>query len=127
MKPYLAAAILFAAPVLTSSVALAQSPDIARTCEAVARNFEMVKAVKVGIVQSFPELKPPGARLTYSTRLDAKDEDIGDMIECQFKEATAPLTLVRFCLGTTCYSADEKNPEHRRRFEEAQSLLAREP
>lgn len=122
MKPILFAAAALSAPAL----AFAQSPGIEETCMAVARNFEMVKAVKVGVVQSFPGLTPPGARLTYSTRLDAQDADIDSMIECQFEKASAPYKLVKFCLDNTCYAADEKNLERRRRFEEAQSLLARQ-
>lgn len=122
MKPILFAAVLSVAPTL----ALAQSAGIEDTCALVAQNFEMVKAVKVGVVQSFPELKPPGVRLTYSTRLDAEDADITDAIECQFETASAPFKLVKFCLGSICYSAAEKNPERQRRFEEAQSLLSKQ-
>ncbi len=122
MKPILfAAAALLAAPTL----AFAQAPGLEETCSLVARNFEMAPAVKVGVVQSFPELKPPGVRLTYSTKLDAEAASITDTIECQFEKASAPFKLVKFCLDGTCYAADEKNPERRRRFEEAQSLLSR--
>lgn len=119
MKPILFAAVLSAAPTL----ALAQSAGIEDTCARVAQNFEMVKSVKVGVVQSFPELKPPGVRMTYSTKLDAEEANITDTIECQFETASAPFKLVKFCLSSTCYSATEKNPERQRRFEEAQSLL----
>lgn len=122
MKPILFAAALLAAPTL----AHAQSPGLGDTCALVARNFEMVKAVKVGIVQSFPELKPPGVRMTYSTKMDAAEMDIRDTIECQFETASAPFKLIKFCLGSsTCYSADEKNADRLRRFQEAQSLLAK--
>ena len=122
MKPILfAAAALLAAPTL----AFAQAPGLEETCSLVARNFEMAPAVKVGVVQSFPELKPPGVRLTYSTKLDAEAASITDTIECQFEKASAPFKLVKFCLDSTCYAADEKNPERRRRFEEAQSLLSK--
>ena len=121
MKPILFAAALLAAPTL----AFAQAPGLEETCSLVARNFEMAPAVKVGVVQSFPELKPPGVRLTYSTKLDAEAASITDTIECQFEKASAPFKLVKFCLDGTCYAADEKNPERRRRFEEAQSLLSR--
>ncbi|WP_454286494.1 hypothetical protein [Rhizobium arsenicireducens] len=123
MKPiFLVAAALFAAP----TFALAQAPGLEETCAIVARNFEMVKAVKLGVTQSFPELTPPGVRMTYSTKLDAEDANITDTIECQFEKASAPFKLVKFCLNNTCYTADEKNPERRRRFEEAQSLLAKQ-
>lgn len=121
MKPVLFAAVMLAAPTLVH----AQSPGLEDTCALVARNFEMVKAVKVGIVQTFPELKPPGVRMTYSTKMDAAEGDIGDTIECQFETASAPFKLVKFCLGSTCYAADEKNADRLRRFEEAQSLLAK--
>ncbi|GEO83853.1 MULTISPECIES: hypothetical protein [Alphaproteobacteria] len=123
MKPVLFAAFaVIAAP----SLAAAQSPGMEEICATVARNFEMVKAVKIGVVQSFPELKPPGARLTYSTKMAAEDTDIRDTIECQFETASAPYKLLEFCLGRTCYSADEKDPVRRRRFEEARSLLDRQ-
>ncbi len=121
MKPILFAAVLLAAPTL----AYAQSPGLEDTCALVARNFEMVKAVKVGIVQTFPDLKPPGVRMTYSTKMDAAEGDIQDTIECQFETASAPFKLVKFCLGSTCYSADEKNADRLRRFHEAQSMLAK--
>lgn len=121
MKPILFAAVLLAAPTL----AHAQSPGLEDTCALVARNFEMVKAVKVGIVQTFPDLKPPGVRMTYSTKMDAAEGDIQDTIECQFETASAPFKLVKFCLGSTCYSSDEKNADRLRRFEEAQALLAK--
>lgn len=121
MKPVLFAAVMLAAPTLVH----AQSPGLEETCALVARNFEMVNAVKVGVVQSFPELKPPGVRLTYSTKMDATADDIRDTIECQFETASAPFKLVKFCLGSTCYSADQKNADRLRRFDEAQSLLAK--
>lgn len=121
MKTIMLTAALIAAPTL----AFAQAPGLEETCSLVARNFEMAPAVKVGVVQSFPELTPPGVRLTYSTELDAEPASITDTIECQFEKASAPFKLVKFCLNGTCYAADEKNPERRRRFEEAQSLLSR--
>ncbi|MDH4440107.1 MAG: hypothetical protein QE284_06950, partial [Rhizobium sp.] len=94
-------------------------------CIFVAKSVLMAKDLKVGVVQSFPELTPPGARLTYSTRMDAGEGDITDEIECQFDVGTAPFKVTRFCMDSTCYAADSEEPEDRRRFEEVQALMER--
>src|SRR3546814_8997018 len=59
------AALLLAVP---AGPAAAQSPDLEKACLAVAQNFLLAPTIKTGVVQSFPELEPPGARMTYSTR-----------------------------------------------------------
>lgn len=106
--------------------AAAQSPQLEQACVAVAKNFLLVQSIKTGIVQSFPELDPPGARLTYSTREDAKPTDYNNEIDCQFDKATPPFGLVRFCISKTCYGPGEQEPENRRRFEEVKALMARQ-
>ncbi len=106
--------------------AAAQSPQLEQACVAVAKNFLLVQTLKTGIVQSFPELDPPGARLTYSTREDAKPTDYNNEIDCEFDKATPPFGLVRFCISKTCYGPGEQEPENRRRFQEVKALMDRQ-
>ncbi|TRL38902.1 hypothetical protein [Rhizobium straminoryzae] len=128
MRHVLLATALITIPVtsLTAAPAAAQSPELEQACITVAKNFLLTPALKTGMVQSFPELDPPGARLTYSTRDKPEATDFTDQIECSFERATAPFGLTRFCVSDTCYSASEEKPEHRRRFEEMKALLARQ-
>lgn len=128
MRHALLAALLIATPVALSlgTPAAAQSPELEKACAAVAKNFLLVPAIKTGIVQSFPELDPPGARLTYATREDAKPTDFTNEIECEFDKATAPFGLQRFCISKTCYAPGEEEPENRRRFEEVKALMQRQ-
>jgi hypothetical protein len=109
----------------TTPPAAAQSPQLEQACVAVAKNFLLVSTLKTGITQSFPELDPPGARLTYSTREDAKPTDFNNEIDCEFDKATPPFTLLRFCISQTCYGPGEQEPENRRRFEEVKALMDR--
>lgn len=106
--------------------AAAQSPQLEQACVAVAKNFLLVPTLKTGIVQSFPELDPPGARLTYSTREDAKPTDYNNEVDCEFDKATPPFGLVRFCISKTCYGPGEQEPENRRRFQEVKALMDRQ-
>jgi hypothetical protein len=112
--------------VLLASPAAAQSMKVEDLCVKVAKHLLMTDTLHTGVVQSFPELKPPGARMTYSTRDGVEKKDMVDTIECQFDSAKAPFGLKRFCLASTCYSADEKNEENKRRFDEVRILLERE-
>lgn len=123
----LAAALLAALPAsaLTAAPADAQSPELEQACVSVAKNFLLVQNIKTGIVQSFPELDPPGARLTYSTREDAKPTDFNNEIECQFDKSKAPLSLLRFCISKTCYGPNEQEPDSRRRYQEVKALMDR--
>lgn len=112
--------------VLLASPATAQSLKVEDLCVKVAKHLLMTDTFHTGVVQSFPELKPPGARMTYSTRDGVEKKDMVDTFECQFGSAKAPFGLKRFCLASTCYSADEKNEENKRRFDEVRILLERE-
>jgi hypothetical protein len=135
MKHAFIAAILVAA---TSGAALAASPVAAQTaqstqtapleqaCVSVAKNFLLMPTVKTGVVQSFPELDPPGARLTYSTREDAKPTDFNNEISCEFDKATAPFGLRRFCISNVCYGPSEQDEENRRRYLEVKALMDRQ-
>lgn len=115
----------FLIAMLAASPAAAQSPQLENTCETVAKNFMMTDALHIGVVQSFPELKPPGVRFTYSKRNDVEKADMTDTFECQFAQATPPLSLQRFCSNSTCYSANERSDESKRRFQEMKVLLDR--
>lgn len=118
--------MLFTIPICSfSTPLLAQSPELERACAGIAAQFQMVPSVKIGVAQSFPELDPPGARLTYSIEPDAKPDEIDDQIECQFKTAAPPYELIKFCLDRTCYSTAGDDPEMRRRFEEIRILVER--
>lgn len=123
----LAAALASALPVtlVTASPAAAQSPQLEQACMAVAKNFLLIPSIKTGIVQSFPELDPPGARLTYSTREDAKPTDFNNEIDCEFDKASPPFTLMRFCISKTCYGPGEQEPDNRRRYQEVKALMDR--
>lgn len=118
-------AILLAALSLIPLPALAQSPDLEATCKSVAQGFFMSEKLAIGTVQSFPELKPPGVRMTYSTRQGTTPADMTDSFECEFGKAEKPHELLKFCVSSTCYSADEQDADRKRRFEEAKILLAR--
>ncbi len=120
MKKIVFALVLLAWP------AAAQSMKVEDLCVKVAKNLLMTDTLHTGVVQSFPELKPPGARMTYSTRDGVEKKDMVDTIECQFDNAKAPFGLKRFCVTSTCYSGDEKNEENKRRFDEVRILLERE-
>lgn len=128
MKNVLFAAVVVAAmpaALLSASPAAAQSPQLEQACIAVAKNFLLMPTIKTGIVQSFPELDPPGARLTYSTREDAKPTDFNNEISCEFDKASPPLGLRRFCISDTCYGPNEQDEENRRRYQEVKALMDR--
>jgi hypothetical protein len=105
--------------------AFAQSPDLEATCVSVAKNFFMTDALNVGVVQSFPEVKPPGVRFKYSERSDTKKSDMSDTFDCEFEQTKPPTRLLRFCVSRICYSTDQEDGERRRRFEEMQILMQR--
>lgn len=107
------------------SAALAQSTDLESTCAAVAKNFLLSDKISIGTVQSFPELKPPGVRMTYSTRQGANKADMTDTFECEFASSAKPHNLTRFCVSTTCYSPGDEDADRKRRFEEMRILLER--
>ncbi|CDZ29316.1 hypothetical protein [Neorhizobium galegae] len=122
-----AAALLTASPAtLFPSPAAAQSQQLEQACITVAKNFLLVPSIKTGIVQSFPELDPPGARLTYSTREDAKPTDFTNQIECEFDKGQPPFRLQRFCISDTCYGPNEQDQDNRRRYQEIKALMDRQ-
>lgn len=122
-----AAALLTATPAtLFPSPAAAQSQQLEQACITVAKNFLLVPSIKTGIVQSFPELDPPGARLTYSTREDAKPTDFTNQIECEFDKGQPPFRLQRFCISDTCYGPNEQDQDNRRRYQEIKALMDRQ-
>ncbi|MCO5730829.1 hypothetical protein [Rhizobium sp. SSA_523] len=123
----IAASVTFSlAPALFTGSALAQSPGLEQACVAVAKTFLLTPVLKTGVVQSFPELTPPGARLTYSTRENPEATDFQDTIECEFKQSQAPFGLTRFCISNTCYAPNEDDPERQRRFAEVKALMDRQ-
>ncbi|MCM2441220.1 hypothetical protein HGO34_15975 [Agrobacterium vitis] len=109
----------------TAMPAMAQSPQLEQACHTVLQNFLMKPDVKIGQTQSFPELTPPGARITFSERQDADASKMDDVIDCEFQKATAPFGLTKFCISSTCYSPGERADDRRRRFEEMQALMNR--
>lgn len=111
--------VLFATP------AWAQAPSIESACMNVAKNFLLTDKVNIGIIQSFPELKPPGVRMTYASRPDTPKSDMSDTFECEFNQAQPPYDLTRFCVSNTCYAPDSKDGENKRRFDEMHVLLNR--
>ena len=119
-------AALTALLLIAPGSASAQSAELEQACVAVAKSFMLVPTLKTGVVQSFPELDPPGARLTYSTRANPEPTDFSSEINCEFDKAQAPFGLKRFCISNTCYSAGEKEDENRRRFLEVKALMDRQ-
>ncbi len=111
--------------ILFSTAGFAQSPDLEATCQSVAKGFFMSDQISIGMVQSFPELKPPGVRMTYSTRPGTAPGEMTDTFECEFDKVEKPHQLVRFCVSSTCYSSSEDDADRKRRFEEARILLER--
>jgi hypothetical protein len=128
----LVAALAAATPTITFAASPATpaggapSVELEQACIAVAKNFLLIPSIKTGIVQSFPELDPPGARLTYSTREDAKPTDFNNEIDCEFDKPTKPFSLMRFCISKTCYGPGEQEPENRRRYQEVKALMDRQ-
>jgi hypothetical protein len=117
--------IVAAALLLPPAVAEAQSPQLENICQVVAKNFLLTDHLNVGIIQSFPELKPPGARLTYSTRPGTSKSDMIDSFECEFDKSDPPYHLTRFCVSQVCYSASDADADRKRRFDEMRILLDR--
>lgn len=117
--------IMASAVLLMPAMAEAQSPQLESTCQIVAKNFLLTDHLNVGIVQSFPELKPPGTRLTYSTRPGASKSDMSDSFECEFDKTDPPYHLTRFCVSEVCYSASDADADRKRRFDEMRVLLDR--
>jgi hypothetical protein len=138
MRNRIVLALAFASALVGASPAAAQSPapspapsgdrptKIEDVCAAVAKHLLLAETFHTGVVQSFPELKPPGARLTYSTRDGVETKDMVDTIECEFQNTTAPFALQRFCVSSTCYGPDERNEANKRRFQEVRALLQRD-
>lgn len=110
---------------LMPTVVMAQSAGLETTCQSVLKSFLLSNAVSVGAVQSFPELKPPGVRMTYSARQRTAPAEMTDTFECEFDKVEKPHQLSRFCVSSTCYSEGEDNGDRKRRFEEMRVLLDR--
>ncbi|KQR77965.1 hypothetical protein ASG25_06730 [Rhizobium sp. Leaf384] len=126
MRKRIVLAIAAASTFIGLSPAAAQTPKIEDVCVQVAKHLLLADTLQTGVVQSFPELKPPGARLTYSTREGVEKKDMVDSIECEFQNTAAPFNLQRFCVSSTCYGPDERNEANKRRFEEVRALLQRD-
>lgn len=114
-------------PILLVSAmpAMAQSPELEQACRTVLQNFLMKPDVKLGQAQSFPELQPPGARISFSERADTDASKMDDVIDCEFQNAKPPYGLTKFCISSTCYSEGERADDRRRRFEEMRALMTR--
>lgn len=117
--------LVFLTLAFVPTTALAQSADLEATCKIVAQNFFLSEKLGTGTIQSFPELKPPGVRMTYSTRQGAAPADMTDTFECEFDKVDKPHNLVKFCVSSTCYTAGDSDADRKRRFEEMRILLQR--
>nr|WP_210282747.1 hypothetical protein [Rhizobium sp. BK049] len=104
---------------------MAQSPELEDTCKSVAKSFFMTDQLAIGTVQSFPELKPPGVRMSYSTRQGTAPAEMTDIFECEFDKADKPHNLAGFCVSSTCYSPNADDGDRKRRFDEMRILLNR--
>jgi hypothetical protein len=110
---------------LLASPAAAQSSQIENACTTLAKNFLLTDNLNVGIVQSFPELKPPGVRMTYALRQGMAKSDMSDTFACEFQSTEPPFDLTRFCASTICYAPDDRDADRKRRFGEMRILLDR--
>ncbi|PYE34805.1 hypothetical protein C8J35_103208 [Rhizobium sp. PP-F2F-G38] len=126
MRKRIVLAIAAASAFAGLSPAAAQTPKIEDVCVQVAKHLLLAETFQTGVVQSFPELKPPGARLTFSTREGVEKKDMVDSIECEFQNTAAPFDLQRFCVSSTCYGPNERNEANKRRFDEVRALLKRD-
>jgi len=116
--------ILFGLALMPTAV-FAQSADLEATCKIVAKNFFLSDSLAIGAIQSFPELKPPGVRMAYSTRQGTSPAEMTDTFECEFDKPDKPHNLAKFCVSTTCYTPNESDADRKRRFEEMRVLLQR--
>lgn len=110
---------------LIPAVAFAQSADLETTCKTVAKNFFLSDQLAIGAIQSFPELVPPGVRMAYSTRQGAAPATMSDTFECEFDKPVKPHNLAKFCVSSTCYTANDEDADRKRRFDEMRILLQR--
>jgi hypothetical protein len=76
----------------------------------VAKNFLLTDNLNVWIVQSFPELKPPGVRMSCALRQGTPKSDMSDTFACEFQSAEPPFDLTRFCASTICYAPTTAMP-----------------
>ncbi|MGG7518129.1 hypothetical protein ACQ3G6_09620 [Allorhizobium undicola] len=117
MKHLLPALFLVVTP------AIAHADPLEDACRAVLKTFLMKPDVNVGVSQTFPNLVPAGARMSFSDRPATDPAEMSDVIDCQFEKPGKPFGLQRFCISSTCYSNDEQNGDRRRRFEEVKSIV----
>ncbi|MGZ9724297.1 hypothetical protein [Rhizobium miluonense] len=110
---------------LMPTTAFAQSADLEATCKTVAKDFLLSDGLTFGAIQSFPELKPPGVRMAYSTRKGTSSAEMSDTFECEFDKPDKPHNLARFCVSNICYTPTDSDVDHKRRFEELRILLQR--
>lgn len=117
--------MMLATPVSAQTTENPKPAQIEDACMTVAKNFLLTDNLNTGVVQSFPELNPPGVRMSYSTRSNTSKSDMSDTFECEFGQSQPPYNLTRFCVTSTCYAPDAKDAESKRRFEEMRDLLNR--
>jgi hypothetical protein len=98
-----------------------QSAQIENACVTVAKNFLLTDNLNVGIVQSFPQLNPPGVRMNYALRQGTAKSEMSDTFACEFQSAEPPFDLTRFCVSTICYAPDDSDADRRRRFGRCES------
>lgn len=110
---------------LLPGIAAAQSADLEKACVNAAQIFLLNNNLKIGVIQSYPELTPPGVRFTYSEDADTDPADIDDQIDCEFERATTPFGISNFCVSGKCYSPSEQDEENRRRFQEVKTIMQR--
>ncbi len=117
--------LAFISLVVMPVAAFAQSADLEATCKTVAKNFFLSDGLAIGAVQSFPELKPPGVSMAYSTRQGTSPAEMTDTFECEFDKPDKPHNLAKFCVSSTCYTPNDSDADRKRRFEEMRILLQR--
>ncbi|WP_454858153.1 hypothetical protein [Rhizobium binxianense] len=105
----------------------AQSIELEQLCIRATQSFFLSQGVTFGAVQSYPELTPPGVRLSYSLNPAVDAKNMTDEIQCQFDVAQSEAVISLFCVSAVCYSEISAIAQQRRRFQEIRAILGRNP
>lgn len=104
--------------------AQATEPTIESACIRAAAAMSVAPTVIADVVQSFPELDPPRAKIRF--KLSDKPDAQITFLTCKFRKVNAPFEITEFCLPTGCFSQESKDPKIKALYEEVSTLLKRE-
>lgn len=121
MKYLLCSVVLAAA---LGGQAQATEPTIESACIRAAAAMSVAPTVIADVVQSFPELDPPRAKIRF--RFPTSPEGQVFFLTCNFKRASAPFEMTEFCNHNGCFNAKAKDPKMKALYEEVSTVLQRE-